>query len=100
MLFAAGGGGVVAKSCPTVATPWTVAHQAPLSLGFSRQAYWTGLVLFAKVFQRPDRRLQPGALLRALPSGRGRWRGGHSGCPGEATRRPGVGTLRVPVYAF
>ena len=25
------------------ATPWTVAHQAPLSLGFSRQEYWSGL---------------------------------------------------------
>ena len=24
------------------ATPWTVAHQAPLSLGFSRQEYWMG----------------------------------------------------------
>ena len=28
------------------ATPWTVAHQAPLSTGFSRQEYWSG-------FQRP-----------------------------------------------
>uniref|UniRef100_A0A4W2FI99 Uncharacterized protein n=1 Tax=Bos indicus x Bos taurus TaxID=30522 RepID=A0A4W2FI99_BOBOX len=25
------------------ATPWTVAYQAPLSLGFSRQEYWSGL---------------------------------------------------------
>ena len=25
------------------ATPWTVAHQAPLSTGFSRQKYWSGL---------------------------------------------------------
>ena len=24
-------------------TPWTVAHQAPLSIGFSRQEYWSGL---------------------------------------------------------
>ena len=24
-------------------TPWTVAHQAPLSMGFSRQGYWSGL---------------------------------------------------------
>ena len=23
-------------------TPWTVAHQAPLSMGFSRQGYWSG----------------------------------------------------------
>ena len=26
-----GDGGLVTKSCPTIATPWTVAHQAPLS---------------------------------------------------------------------
>ena len=26
-----------------LATPWTVAHQAPLSVGFSRQDYWSGL---------------------------------------------------------
>ena len=25
------------------ATPWTVSHQAPLSMGFSRQEYWSGL---------------------------------------------------------
>ena len=24
-------------------TPWTVAHQAPLSIGFSRQEHWSGL---------------------------------------------------------
>ena len=24
-------------------TPWTVAHQAPLSMGFSREEYWSGL---------------------------------------------------------
>ena len=38
-----GGGGLVAKLCPTLATPWTIAHQAPLSMGFSRQEYWSGL---------------------------------------------------------
>ena len=26
-----------------LATPWTVAHQAPLSMGLSRQEYWSGL---------------------------------------------------------
>ena len=34
---------LVIKSCPTVVTPWTVARQAPLSMGFSRQEYWSGL---------------------------------------------------------
>ena len=37
------GGGLVAKLCPTLATPWTIACQAPLSMGFSRQEYWNGL---------------------------------------------------------
>ena len=36
-------GGLVCKSCPTLATPWTIAHQAPVSIGFSRQEYWSGL---------------------------------------------------------
>ena len=38
-----GVGGLVAKSCPTLATPCTVACQAPLFVGFSRQEYWSGL---------------------------------------------------------
>ena len=38
-----GGGGLVTKLCPTLVTPWTVAHQAPLSVGFSRQEYWSRL---------------------------------------------------------
>ena len=29
--------------CPTLWDPWIVAHQAPLSMGFSRQEYWSGL---------------------------------------------------------
>ena len=36
-------GGLVTKSCSTLATPWTVACQVPLSMGFSRQEYWSGL---------------------------------------------------------
>ena len=27
----------------SLTTPWAVAHQAPLSMGFSRQKYWSGL---------------------------------------------------------
>ena len=38
-----GGGGLVIKSCLTLARPWTVACQVPLSMGFSRQEYWSGL---------------------------------------------------------
>ena len=38
-----GGGDLVGKSCPTLPTPWTVACQAPLSMGFPRQEYGSGL---------------------------------------------------------
>ena len=31
-----GGSGLVAKLCPTLATPWTMALQAPLSMGFPK----------------------------------------------------------------
>ena len=34
---------LVAQSFLTLCTPWTVAHQPPLSMGFSRQKYWSGL---------------------------------------------------------
>ena len=37
------GGGLVTKLCPALETPLTVAHQPPLSMGFSRQEYWSGL---------------------------------------------------------
>ena len=33
----------VAQSCLSLATLWTVACQAPLSMEFSRQEYWSGL---------------------------------------------------------
>ena len=38
-----------------LATPWTAAYQAPPSMGFSRQEYWSGLAL-----PSPKRRLQLG----------------------------------------
>ena len=28
-------------------TPWTVAHQAPLSMEFSKQEYWSGLLFLS-----------------------------------------------------
>ena len=39
----------VAQSCLTLATPWTAAYQAPPSMGFSRQKYWSGVPLPEKV---------------------------------------------------
>ena len=32
----------VILSCPTLVTPWTVACQVPLPMGFPRQEYWSG----------------------------------------------------------
>ena len=40
-----GGWWLVTQLCPALATPWTVACQAPLSMEFSRQEEWTGLPL-------------------------------------------------------
>ena len=39
-------------------TSWTVAHQAPLSMGFSRQEYWSGL-LFPSLEGLPDPGIEP-----------------------------------------
>ena len=33
----------VPQSCPILSTSWTVTHRIPLSMGFSRQEYWSGL---------------------------------------------------------
>ena len=41
-LWVAGGGGLVAKLCLSLASQWAVAHQASLSMIFSRQEYWSG----------------------------------------------------------
>ena len=41
-----------------LATPWTVAHQAPLAMGFSRQGYWTGLP-FPAPEDLPDPEMEP-----------------------------------------
>ena len=38
------GGGLIAKLCPTLAILWTIVHQAPLSMGFTKQEYWSGLL--------------------------------------------------------
>ena len=54
-------GGLVPKSCPTFATPWTVAHQPPLSMGFPRQKYWSGLP-FPSPGDLPDPGINPGLL--------------------------------------
>ena len=53
-------GGLVARLCLTLATPCTVACQAPLSMGFSRQEYWSGLP-FPSPEDLPDPGIKPGS---------------------------------------
>jgi len=48
----------VAKWCLTLKTPWTVAHQAPLPMGFPRQEYWSGLT-FPPPGNLPDPGIEP-----------------------------------------
>ena len=40
-------------------TPWTIAHQAPLPMGFSRQEYWSGLLPFPSPGDLPDLKIEP-----------------------------------------
>ena len=52
--------------------PWTVAHQDPLSLEFSRQEYWSGLP-FPPPGDLPDPGIKPGSpawQVDSLPLGR------------------------------
>ena len=55
-----GGGGLVAKSCPTLVTPWTIAHQTTLSMRFFRQEYWSGLP-FPSPGDLPNPGIEPGS---------------------------------------
>ena len=48
------------QSCPTLMTLRTVALQAPLSVGFSRQEYWSGLP-FPSPGNLPNPRIEPGS---------------------------------------
>ena len=54
------GGGLVAKSCPTLIIPWAVACQTPMSMGFSRQEYWSWLP-FPSPGDLPDPGTEPGS---------------------------------------
>ena len=52
------------------ATPWTVSHQAPVFMEFSRQEYWSGLP-FPSPGDLPDPGIEPGSPALeadALPS--------------------------------
>ena len=67
---------------PLVATPWTAAYQAPPSMGFSRQEYWSGVPLpsprilewvaipFSKGFSRPRSPVLQADSLPSEPPGK------------------------------
>ena len=58
------------QSCWTLATPWTIAHQAPQSMEFFRQEYWSGLP-FPSPGDLPNPGIEPGPptlQADALPS--------------------------------
>ena len=63
-----GGGGLVAKSYPALATPWTVACQTPLSMGFSRQECWSGL-LFPPPADLLNLGIEPASLMSPALAG-------------------------------
>ena len=52
---------LVAKSCLTLETPWTIACWAPLSMGFPRLEYWSGLPL-PSPGDLPDPGIKPSLL--------------------------------------
>ena len=68
----------VAQSCLTLCDPWTVAHQAPPSMGFSRQEYWSGLP-FPSPGDLPNPGVEPGSpalqadALTSEPPGKSRF---------------------------
>ena len=58
-------------SCSVVsdsATPWTIAHHAPVSMEFSRQKYWSGLP-FASPEDHADPGIQPVSLASPASAG-------------------------------
>ena len=62
-------------------TPWTTAHQAPLSMGFPRLAYWSGLP-----FPSPGAPPDPGLNLRLLHWQAGSLSLSHQGSPKGAQK--------------
>ena len=58
------------------ATPWTIACQAPLSMGFPRQEYWSGLS-----FPAPGDLLDPGIELGSPALAGGFFPMNHLACP-------------------
>ena len=58
---------LVTQACPTLCDPWTAAHQAPLSMGFSGQEYWSRLS-FPSPSDIPNPGIEPGSPGLSFPS--------------------------------
>ena len=81
--FSMNGDGLVAKLCLTLGTSWTVVHQAPLSMRFPRQEYWSGLP-FPSPVDLPNPGIEPGSPAWEVVSciaGRFFYRLSHGGRP-------------------
>ena len=82
-------------SCvPLFTSPWTVAHQAPLSMGFSRQEYWSGLP-FPPPGGLPDPGIEPGSPPAPALSG-----GSFTTEPPGKTQFPGWASALQPLSWF
>ena len=85
---------LVAQSCPILCAPWTITHQAPLSMGSSRQECWSELP-FPPPEDLPDPGIEPaspaspafpalaGGFFTSEPPGKS-WGGSKSAWPGAA----------------
>ena len=72
----------VAQCVQLLATPWAAAYQAPPSMGFSRQEYWSGVPLPSPMMREGELQLwelEPGAY------------GAGKVSPGEGQTKPSAG---------
>ena len=76
------------------ATPWTVAHQVPLSMGFSRQEYWSGLP-----FPSPEDLPNPGIKPVSLTSSALAGEFFTTSAPWEALTNPYLSQFRCSVLS-
>ena len=91
-------------------TPWTIAHQSPLSMEFSRQEYWYGLP-FSSLGDLPNPGIEPeslaapalaGEFLATVPPGKPIWNVGgktKQKPPPPATQKMGPEATPVNYYS-
>ena len=84
-------------------TPWAVAHQAPLSMGFSRQEYWSELP-FPRPGDLPDLGTEPVSLTSPLQANSLPPATGEASCqfktPGGQAREAGLVLSALLVFGF